>query len=180
MAKINLYSNQLIDITISRLSQQLVENHGDFTNTVILELQPRGVFFAERIRERLKELEDVNIPIGYIDPTFYRDDFRRKDSGPLKPNATKVPFVIEEKRVILVDDVLYTGRTVRAAISAMLAFGRPSTVELLILVDRKYSRHLPIEPDYTGQSVNTIQSQKVIVEWKEQGFEEDNIWLVNQ
>ncbi len=180
MAKINLYSNQLIDITISRLSQQLVENHGDFTNTVILGLQPRGVFFAERIRERLKELEDVNIPIGYIDPTFYRDDFRRKDSGPLKPNATKVPFVIEEKRVILVDDVLYTGRTVRAAISAMLAFGRPSTVELLILVDRKYSRHLPIEPDYTGQSVNTIQSQKVIVEWKEQGFEEDNIWLVNQ
>lgn len=179
MAKVNLYSNQLIDITISRLSQQLVENHGDFANSVILGLQPRGIFFAERIHERLKELEGVEIPVGYIDPTFYRDDFRRKD-GPLKPNATKVPFIIEEKKVILVDDVLYTGRTVRAAISAMLAFGRPTSVELLTLIDRKYSRHLPIEPDYTGQSVNTIQSQKVIVEWKEQGFEEDNIWLVNQ
>lgn len=179
MAKIHLYNSVLINITISRLSRQLAENHGDFSDSVILGLQPRGVFFAERIRKRLQALEQVTLPLGYIDSTFYRDDFRKK-GAPLRANTTKIPFDIEEKRVILIDDVLYTGRSVRAAISAMLSFGRPSEVELLVLINRKYGRHLPIEPNYIGQSVNTIQSQRVIVEWKEQGFAEDNIWLANQ
>ncbi len=180
MAKIHLYSKQRIDITLSRLSQQLAENHGNFADSVLLGLQPRGIFLAERLRSRLQALEGEELPLGYIDPTFYRDDFRRGEAGPLRPNATKVPFLLENKRVVLIDDVFYTGRTVRAAISAMLAFGRPAKIELLVLVDRKYSRHLPIEPDYIGRSVNTIQSQRVIVEWQEQGFPEDNIWLVNQ
>ncbi|WP_020527461.1 bifunctional pyr operon transcriptional regulator/uracil phosphoribosyltransferase PyrR [Flexithrix dorotheae] len=179
MAKLRLLNGKLIDIIISRLSKQLIENHGEFSDSVILGLQPKGIFLAERIKSRLLELSGVELPIGYIDTTFYRDDFRRRDS-PLTPNSTNVPFIIEEKKVILIDDVLYTGRSVRAAISAMLAFGRPSKVELLTLIDRKYSRDLPIEANYVGKTVNTIQSQRVIVELVEQGFEEDNIWLVNQ
>jgi len=179
MAKVLLLGNKLLDITVSRLSEQLIENHDDFKESVLMGMQPRGVFLGERIKTRLKELCDVDLPLGYLDTTFYRDDFRRRDE-PLRPNSTNVPFIIEDKKVVLIDDVLYTGRTVRAAISAMLAFGRPAKVELLTLIDRKYSRHLPIEPNYIGRSVNTIQSQRVIVEWKEQGFDEDSIWLVNQ
>ncbi|MBT32645.1 MAG: bifunctional pyr operon transcriptional regulator/uracil phosphoribosyltransferase [Thalassobius sp.] len=179
MAKIKLLSSKLLDITLSRLCQQLIENHIDFNDSVLLGMQPRGVFLASRIKERLSEMINVDVPVGSLDTTFYRDDFRRRDE-PLSPNSTNVPFIIENKKVILVDDVLYTGRTVRAAISAMLAFGRPSKVELFVLVNRKYSRHLPIEPNYVGKSVNTIQSQRVVVEWIEQGFDEDNIWLFNQ
>ena len=178
MAKVNILNSQLIDVLISRLSRQLLENHPDFSQSVILGLQPRGIFLADRIRTRLKELEGIDAPVGYLDATFYRDDFRRRDT-PLLPNANSLPFSLEAKSVILVDDVLYTGRTVRAALDAMMDWGRPTAVELLALVDRKYSRHLPIEPDYVGKQVNTIQSQRVIVEWREQGFAEDNIWLVN-
>lgn len=179
MAKIKLLDTHRLDVVLSRLAQQLVENHNDFADSVILGMQPRGVFLASRICQRIEELEGIKVPIGKLDTTFYRDDFRRRDA-PLSPNATHVPFIIEEKKVILIDDVLFTGRTVRAAISAMLAFGRPKKVEFLTLIDRKYSRDLPVEPNYTGLSVNTIQSQRVVVEWKEQGFEEDTIWLVNQ
>ena len=179
MAKIKLLSSKLLDIMLSRLCQQLIENHNEFKDSVLLGMQPRGVFLASRIKDRLSEMINIEIPVGSLDTTFYRDDFRRRDE-PLSPNSTNVPFIIENKKVILVDDVLYTGRTVRAAISAMLAFGRPSKVELFVLVNRKYSRHLPIEPNYVGKSVNTIQSQRVVVEWIEQGFDEDNIWLFNQ
>ncbi len=179
MAKINILNERLIDIMISRLGQQIIENHGTAGGSVILGMQPRGIFLAERIRKRVLELGGPALPAGQLDTTFFRDDFRRRDEL-LKPNTTHVPFIIEDQKVVLVDDVLYTGRTVRAALSAMMAFGRPSKVELLTLVDRKYSRDLPIEANYVGKSVNTIQSQKVIVEWREQGFETDNIWLVNR
>ncbi|MEH0157061.1 bifunctional pyr operon transcriptional regulator/uracil phosphoribosyltransferase PyrR [Limibacter armeniacum] len=179
MAKINILNSKRLDITISRLSQQLIENHGDFKDSVIVGIQKSGVLLAERIKQRIKELADLDIPLGKLDITFHRDDFRRRDS-PLAPNKTEIPFIIEGKNVILVDDVLYTGRSIRSAMDAMMAFGRPSKVEFLTLVDRKYSRHLPIEAKYVGKTVNSIQSQRVIVEWNEQGFAEDNIWLVNQ
>jgi len=178
MAKIHILNTKLLNITIDRLTQQLVENHDEFANSVLMGLQPKGVFLAERIKMRLDQL-GFEVPLGYLDTTFYRDDFRRRDN-PLKPNATKVPFIIEDKKVILIDDVLYTGRSVRAAMSAMMAFGRPQKVELLVLIDRKYSRDLPIEPNYVGKSVNTIQSQRVLAHWKELGFEQDDIWLVNK
>ncbi len=171
-----ILSNPLLDITINRLCQQLIENHGDFENTVILGLQPRGVFLAERITNKLREEVSSQVKLGYLDATFFRDDFRRRET-PLKPNETKVPFVIEGKKVILIDDVLATGRMVRAAIDAMQAFGRPEKIELLCLINRRYERDLPIQPDYTGMKVNTLESQRVLVEWKEQGFEEDRIWL---
>jgi pyrimidine operon attenuation protein/uracil phosphoribosyltransferase len=177
MQKRILFNSQLLDITINRLCQQLIENHNDFGQTVMLGMQPRGVFLAERIRQNLLKLTDKEVPTGQLDTTFFRDDFRRRES-PLTPNTTNVPFIIEEKKVVLIDDVLFTGRTVRAALDAMIAFGRPKKVELLVLVDRKYSRELPIEAFYVGRQVNTILSQRVLVEWKEQGAAEDAIWLI--
>lgn len=172
-----ILSSPLLEIMISRLCQQLIENHSDFTNSVVLGLQPRGIYFAERVTQELHKTLRKNIPLGYLDATFYRDDFRRR-SELLTPNATKVNFVIEDKRVILIDDVLATGRMVRAAMDAMQAFGRPRQVELLVLIDRQYNREIPIEADYTGLKVNTLDSQRVQVEWREQGHEADRIWLV--
>jgi pyrimidine operon attenuation protein/uracil phosphoribosyltransferase len=178
MQKRLILDSRLLDIMISRLCQQLIENHHTFSESVMLGLQPRGIFLAERIRQRIKALANINVPLGYLDATFYRDDFRRRET-PLKPNATRVPFIIENHNVILIDDVLFTGRTVRAALDAMTAFGRPRKVELLVLIDRKYSRDLPIEPNYVGRHVNSILSQRILVEWKEQGAADDNIWLMN-
>ncbi len=172
-----ILSSPLLEIMISRLCQQVIENHGDFANTVVMGLQPRGIYFAERIAAELQRITQLPIPLGYLDATFYRDDFRRRE--PLKPNATKVNFVVEAKRVILIDDVLATGRMVRAALDAMQAFGRPQKVELLVLIDRQYNREIPIEADYVGLKVNTLDSQRVQVEWKEQGHEADRIWLVD-
>jgi pyrimidine operon attenuation protein / uracil phosphoribosyltransferase len=172
-----ILSSPLLEIVISRLAQELIENHGDFTDSVLIGMQPRGVFFANRIAQELGQVLGHAVPLGQLDATFYRDDFRRRDS-PLKPNATHIPFLIEAKRVILIDDVLATGRMVRAALDAMTAFGRPRKVELLVLIDRRYNRDLPIRPDYTGQRVNTLESQRVLVEWTEQGAEADRIWLV--
>lgn len=179
MQKKLLFSQKLLQITISRLCQQLAENHDNFDNVVLIGLQPRGVYFAKKIHQRIIELFDYDLPIGDLDITFYRDDFGRRQS-PLKANSTKIPFVIEGKKVILIDDVLYTGRTINAALNAMTAFGRPKNVELLALIDRKYSRDVPIEPKYVGQTVNSIHSQRVIVEWKERGLIEDSIWLVSE
>jgi len=177
--KRQILSSTHLNIIISRLCHQIIETHEDLSNSVILGIQPRGIFLAERIKKRLIEFLNKEISIGYIDATFHRDDFRRREK-PIAPNVTKVPFIIENKKVILVDDVLYTGRTVRAAMDSMISFGRPAKVELLVLVDRKYSRDLPIEPNYIGKSVNTIHSQRVIVDLLEMGKEEDNIWLVEK
>ena len=173
-----LLGHPQLGITIGRLCQELIENHQNFENTVILGLQPRGIFLAERIRQRLEDFTGIKVDLGYLDSTFFRDDFRRRDS-PVRANETRIDFLVEGKHVILIDDVFYTGRSVRAAMDAMIAFGRPEQVELLVLVERKYSRHVPIMPDYVGRHVNTIESQRVLVEWKEQGMEDDNIWLIN-
>lgn len=172
-----ILESPLLEIMTSRFCQQLIENHQDFSDSVILGLQPRGIHLAERIAKELSLLVGRAVPLGYIDATFYRDDFRRRES-PLVPNKTHVPFIIENKKVILVDDVMATGRMVRAALDAMNAFGRPKLVELLVLIDRRYNRDLPIEPDYVGMKVNTGEGQKVQVEWNEQGFDADRIWLV--
>ncbi|MFA7474136.1 MAG: bifunctional pyr operon transcriptional regulator/uracil phosphoribosyltransferase PyrR [Spirosomataceae bacterium] len=172
-----ILESPLLEIMTSRFCQQLIENHQDFSESVILGLQPRGIHLADRIAIELKKLIGSEVPLGYLDATFYRDDFRRRET-PLLPNKTHVPFLLENKKVILIDDVMATGRMVRAALDAMNAFGRPRLVELLVLIDRRYNRHLPIEPDYVGMKVNTAEGQKVQVEWKEQGFDADRIWLV--
>jgi len=178
MQKKLILDQDLLDITISRLCYQLIENHNDFSNYAILGLQPRGKYVADRIKNKLETLVKEKVEIGYLDTTFHRDDFRSRET-PKKANETTIPFLIEEKKIVLVDDVLYTGRSVRAALDAMISFGRPLSVELLVLVDRKYTRDLPIQPNYIGKSVNTMQSQRVMVEWREQGSKKDSIWLFN-
>lgn len=164
------------EITIRRLCYQLIENHNTFENTVIIGLQPRGIFLARRIIETLNNLApNLNLVYGELDITFYRDDFRRRDV--IVPSATKIDFIIEDKKVILIDDVLYTGRTIRSGLDALLDFGRPRKVELLALIDRKFARHLPIEPNYTGHAIDSIDSDKVKVNWKEADTE-DGVWLI--
>lgn len=177
MARVLILDGKLLDLTVSRLAQQLLEHHTDLKDMVIIGLQPRGVFLSERIREKIATFTGVQVPAGKLDITFFRDDFRRRDT-PVAANATHIPFIIEGKRVVLIDDVLFTGRSVRAAMDAMLAYGRPEQVELLTLIDRKYQRDLPIEATYVGKAVNTLPSEKVVVEWTENGFEADSIWIV--
>ncbi len=179
MQKKLILDSDLLDITISRLCQQLIENHNTFENTVLLGMQPRGIYLAEIIHKKLEKTTKTKIPLGYLDATFYRDDFRRRDT-PAKANEMRVPFAIEAKNVVLVDDVLFTGRTIRAALDAMIAFGRPSKVELLVLIDRKHSRDLPIEANYIGKVVNTMATQRVLVELQAQGHKENKIWLINK
>jgi pyrimidine operon attenuation protein/uracil phosphoribosyltransferase len=179
MQKRLIVSNQLLEIMLERLAQQLIENHHDFSNSVILGLQPRGIYVAERLQQTLQRIIGKPIRTGRLDITFHRDDFRRRES-PLTANATQIDFIIENQQVILVDDVLYTGRSVRAALDAMIAYGRPQKVELLVLIDRRYSRDLPIEATYVGQSVNSLSSQRVLVEWRSAETTEDNIWLITK
>ncbi len=179
MQKKLILDSNLLNITVNRLCQQLIENHEDFQQTAILGMQPRGIHLAGMIHNKLEEDTGKKIDLGYLDTTFFRDDFRRRDT-PVVANATKMPFIIEDRKVILIDDVLYTGRSVRAALDAMIAFGRPSKVELLVLVNRKYTRHLPIEPDYVGIDVNTIDTQKVLVELEISGGSKNKIWLINK
>lgn len=178
MQKKLILDSDLLDITLSRLCQQLIENHKDFAETVIIGLQPRGVLLAEIIHQKLEKILKKSIPLGLLDTTFHRDDYRRREI-PVKATETRIPFVIEGKNVVLVDDVLFTGRTVRAALDAMISFGRPEKVELLVLIDRKYNRDLPIAPDYVGKIVNTLASQKVLVELEEKG-NNNKIWLINK
>jgi len=179
MQKKLILDTDLLDITIRRLCQQLIENHNDFADTVIIGMQPRGIFLAEIIHKKLEQDTGKAILLGYLDATFYRDDFRRRET-PVKANETRVPFIIEGKKVVLVDDVLFTGRSIRAAMDAMIAFGRPATVELLVLIDRKYNRELPIAADYIGKVVNTLTSQRVLVELEAQGHKQNKIWLINK
>jgi len=158
---------QQFDLTIKRLAHQLIENHNDFEDTVILGLQPRGTFLSDRIKEELHQINPkYKVEVGSLDTTFFRDDYRRRDN-PLIPSETQVDFTIEDKTVILIDDVLFTGRSVRAGLDAMLALGRPIKVELLVLINRRYERHLPIQAKYIGKNVHSVTSEKVEVTWKQ-------------
>lgn len=162
-----ILNQQQLEITINRLCYQLIENHLHFKDTVLIGLQPRGIYLSDRINNTLKKiLPEVKIPYGRLDITFYRDDFNKGEELHV-PNQTDIDFSIENKKVVIIDDVLYTGRTTRSALDAMLDFGRPEKVELLVLIDRRFSRQLPIQPDYTGRSIDSIISQKVKVFWQE-------------
>ena len=156
-----------IQITIERLCQQLIEHHGDFKNTVIIGVQPRGTFLSNRIISKLKQLlNTTRLESGSLDISFYRDDLRRREE-PIVPEIMDMNLSLENKNVVLVDDVLFTGRSIRSAIDALMAFGRPNSVELLTLIDRRFSRDLPIQPNYVGRTIDAIDSERVIVEWKE-------------
>ena len=162
--KIILNHNQL-DTTLDRLACQLTENHGDFKETILVGLQPRGKSLCEKLVNILCYKYNINsVNHGFLDITFFRDDFRR-NKDILLPNKTDFKLLVENKKVVFIDDVLYTGRTIRAALTAIESFGRPKTIELLILVDRRFSRELPIQPDYKGIQVDVYENQKVNVKW---------------
>lgn len=167
MSKKTLLTSKDIEIILHRLACQLIENHNDFSNTVLIGLQPRGTYLAERLAALLKNEYNIeNLQLGLLDITFYRDDFRRRNE-PLAATSTKINFLIEDKKVVIIDDVLFSGRSVRAALTALQSFGRPENIELLVLIDRRFSRHLPIQPNYRGRQVDAINEEKVLVTWKE-------------
>lgn len=164
-----------LGLTIQRLSHQLLENHLSFQDLVIIGIQPRGIYFSDRIVQQINEqIKPSKITYGKLDNTFYRDDVRQ---GLHTLNQTDMPFSVENKTVILVDDVLYTGRTIRASMDALLTFGRPSKVELCILIDRRFSREVPIQADFVGRSIDTIITQRVKVLWKERDGKEEVVLL---
>jgi len=167
-----------VKIALHRLACQLIENHDTFTDTVLIGIQPRGIFLAERVKSLLEtDYKVKDIKLGYLDITFYRDDFRRNDKT-IEANKTKINFLVEGKKVVFIDDVLYTGRSIRAALTAIQSFGRPSEIELLTFIDRRFSRHLPIQPDYRGRQVDAINNEKVKVCWEENDGE-DAVYLIN-
>jgi pyrimidine operon attenuation protein/uracil phosphoribosyltransferase len=174
-----LLSAKEIHIILHRLACQLLENHLDFANTVLIGIQPRGIYLANRLTKLLKEDYKVkDVSLGSLDITFYRDDFRRGDKI-LEADITKIDFLVENKKVVFIDDVLYTGRSIRAALTAIQSFGRPEEIELLTLIDRRFSRHLPIQPNYRGRQVDAINNEKVKVMWKENDGE-DTVYLISE
>jgi pyrimidine operon attenuation protein/uracil phosphoribosyltransferase len=172
-----LLTSKEVNIILHRLACQLIEKHLDFSNTILIGIQPRGKYLAERIKQILEDEYNIkNIPLGFLDITFFRDDFRRNEN-PMEANKTQIDFLVEDKKVVFIDDVLYTGRSIRAALTAIQSFGRPSGIELLTLIDRRFSRDLPIQPDYRGRQVDAINNEKVIVHWKENDGE-DQVLLI--
>jgi len=170
-----ILTQEQLSITIRRLTHQILENHLNIDNLVFIGIQPRGIFVSDKIIEEVRQLQPgKTIQYGKMDITFYRDDVRKELH---LPNKTNVPFSIENKIVILIDDVLYTGRTIRAALDALLDFGRPEKVELCVLIDRRYSRQLPIQADYIGKSIDSIISQKVKVYWEKRDGKEEVVLL---
>lgn len=161
-----------LSLILDRLASQLFENHNDFSKTVIIGIQPRGKILSKKIKSILEINFGIkNIKLGFLDITFFRDDFGRENKI-LSANKTSIDFIVEDKIVILVDDVLYTGRSIRSALTALQSFGRPKKVELLTLIDRRFSRHLPIQPDYCGIQVDSINNQRLTVKWKENDGED--------
>ncbi len=165
MKKKVILNNSQLNTSLDRLACQLTENHGDFQDSILVGLQPRGKLLCEKLVDTLSNKYNINpVNHGLLDITFFRDDFRR-NKDILVPNRTDFKLLVENKKVVFIDDVLYTGRTIRAALTAIESFGRPKTIELLILVDRRFSRELPIQPDYKGVQVDVYENQKVNVKW---------------
>lgn len=166
MEKQVILNSKHLELTLKRLSHELIESHNDFSDTVLVGLQPRGIYVVSQLKKQLEIILGKEIVCGNLDITFFRDDFRRREK-PLIPSITNIDFSLENKKVVLVDDVLYTGRTIRAGLDALLTFGRPSKVELLVLIDRRFRRDLPIQADYVGKMVDSLISERVSVEWEE-------------
>ncbi|MCS6916098.1 MAG: bifunctional pyr operon transcriptional regulator/uracil phosphoribosyltransferase PyrR [Chitinophagales bacterium] len=164
-----------LQLTLERLCYQLIENHHDFSETVLIGVQPRGIHLSNRLVQLLEQITGRAMAYGFIDPTFFRDDYRMTGKK-FSPRQTELPVSIEGKKVVLIDDVLFSGRTVRASLDALMSFGRPQKVELLVLIDRRFTRELPIQPDYVGMVVDSLPSEKVTVKW-EQLDGDDQIWI---
>ena len=161
-----LLSDKKINIILNRLCYQLIERHGNFSNVILIGLQPRGTLLLDRLIKLLIKSGISELKTGKLDTTFFRDDFRRSEI-PLSANSTVIDQSVECKDIVLIDDVLFTGRSIRSALTAIDTYGRPNSIELLVLIDRRFSRHLPIQPDYLGAQIDALQGDKVKVVWSE-------------
>ena len=171
MKSTEILNSLQVSLTINRLCFQLIENHNDFSNSVLIGLQPNGIFLANRLKKSLQNSIKNKVSVGSLDITFFRDDFRRFDKT-LTPSSSEMELTIEGKSVVIIDDVLYTGRSIRAALTALDYYGRPNDIQLLVLIDRRFSRDLPIQPDYTGVQVDALEGDKVRVQWKHTSIED--------
>ena len=177
MKRKKLLDKSTLDVLLNRLSCELIENHFDFRNSILIGLQPRGIFVLNKLVDNLKGKYLIqNLKYGKLDTTFFRDDFRSKNKQP-RASFSNINFDIEDKRVVLIDDVLYTGRSIRAALIAIESYGRPIKIELLTLINRRFTRHLPIQPDYVGLNVDTLQNDRVNVNLQGSNIE-DAVYLL--
>lgn len=172
-----IVNSEHFNIILRRLCYQIIENHFPFQQTVLIGIQPRGTLLLNAITTEIRRIhQHAVINEGKIDSTFYRDDFRTSDKL-LVPNETQINYTIDNKNIVLIDDVLYTGRTIRSAMEALMEYGRPNKIELLTFVDRRFSRELPIEPNYVGMRVDSVNSEKVKVEWNKENTNA-TIWII--
>jgi len=162
---------------ITRLAHEILEKNRGVKDLVIIGIHTRGAHIAQRLAKKIKMIEKKEVPTGFLDATLYRDDFRTRLKQP-DVQVTNIPFQIDEKNVVLIDDVLYTGRTIRAALDALMDFGRPNQINLAVLVDRGH-RELPIKADFVGKNIPTSLGEEVRVKLKEVD-DEDCVYLVEQ
>ena len=165
MNKIKLIDQSQMTKMIARISHEIVESCSNFDNVAIIGIKTRGEFLANRIKDNIQEIKSVDIPFGTIDITFHRDDFSNKFIMP-KLSSSDIPFDVTAKEIFLIDDVLYTGRTIRAAMDELFSFGRPSSIKLGVLVDRGH-RELPIKADFIGKNLPTSDNEHIHVLVKE-------------
>lgn len=164
MNKKLLLSAEQLSITITRLAFEILEAKTDQNDTYLIGLQPRGIRLAQCIHDIILKESHQKLSLGFLDNTFFRDDFRTKKRG-LLPKNTEIDQSIEGKHLVLIDDVIFTGRSIRASLDTLISFGRPAKTELLALIDRKFNREFPIQPSFVGISVNTLQNQHILLEW---------------
>ena len=171
-----LLSTKKIDIILKRLACQLIEKYPDFSKVVLVGLQPRGIYLLDRLLYLLEvDYALGKVISGKLDITFFRDDFRRFDKT-LSASSSQMEVTIEGKSVVLIDDVLFTGRSIRAALTSLDNYGRPLDIQLLVLIDRRFSRHLPIQPDFVGAQVDALEGDRVRVHWKD-SKKEDTVFI---
>jgi len=174
--KAKIMDKKGLDRTLVRLAHEIIEKNRGVKNLVFVGMQTRGVYIAKRIAEKIKQIENLDIPVGVLDVTLYRDDFRERLKQP-KVQITEIPFTVDNKDIILIDDVLFTGRTARAALDCLMDFGRPASIQLVVLIDRGH-RELPISANYTGEKVITSIGEEIRVRVEEID-DEDAVYLVD-
>ena len=174
--KAKIIDDEGLQRTVTRLTHEILEKNKGSKNLIIIGMRTRGEFLANRIHEKIKEIDNIDLNLGFLDVTLYRDDFRTRLKQP-EVSITDITFDVTEKDIILIDDVLYTGRTVRAALDALMDLGRPNTIQLCVLVDRGH-REMPIKADFVGKNIPTSINEEVKVKLKEIDGE-DAVYLVD-